>query len=223
MAMTRPAAPKDPPRTSRLCLVTPRGISIDLAARKLEAALAGGDVASLIVTGEAADPDALQALAARLAPIAQARGTAVLVQNDTRIAGRVKADGVHIDSGPADLAEAIRTFHPQRIAGVGNIRSRHEALEAGELGPDYVFFGRLDGDSGPGVYPKALDLAAWWSEMVEIPAIVMGGAAPSSVIAVRDAGIEFVALSRAVFDAENPRDAVAEASLLLAGAPEIAR
>jgi thiamine-phosphate pyrophosphorylase len=220
MAMTRPPLSTEPPRTCRLCLVTPLGLSAEVAAGKLEAALAGGDVASLIITADASDPDRLQTLAARLVPIAQASGTAVLVHNDTRIAGRVKADGVHVDSGPADLAEAIRTFRPQRIVGAGSVRSRHEALEVGELGPDYVFFGRLDGDTGPNIFPKALDLAAWWSEIVEIPGIVMGGGTLESVVAARDAGIEFVALSRAVFEAEDPRAAVTAALRLLAAEPE---
>ncbi len=221
--MTRPAASTEPPRTCRLCLVTPRAIAPDVAAERLEAALAGGDVASLIVTAEPTDPERLQTLASRLVPIAQASGTAVLIHNDTRIAGRVKADGVHVDNGPADLAEAIRSFRPQRIVGAGGIRSRHEALDVGEIGPDYVLFGRLDGDTWPDIFPQALDLAEWWSELVEIPAIVMGGNTVSSVVAARDAGIEFVALSRAVFDAEDPRQAVAEAIRLLAGTPELAK
>ena len=221
--MNRPAAPIESARACRLCLVTPPGMTAEVAGLQVEAALAGGDVASLIITADPADPDAHQALAARLVPIAQARGAAVLIHNDTRIAGRVKADGIHVDSGTADIADAIRTFRPQRIVGAGNIWSRHEALEVGELGPDYVFFGRLDGDTGLDIYPKALDLAAWWSELVEIPAIVMGGSALESVVTARDAGIEFVALSRAVFDAEDPRGAVAEAIRLLAVPSEAAR
>jgi thiamine monophosphate synthase len=48
----------------------------------------------------------------------------------------------------------------------------------------------------------------------------MGGNAIRSVTEARDAGIEFVALSRAVFGAaEGPRKAVAEACGLLAAEP----
>jgi thiamine-phosphate pyrophosphorylase len=208
-------------RQTRLCLITPRLAAPELFAPRLEAALSGGDVACLIIRGNGGDPDALQRIAAALVPIAQRHGTAALIHNDTRIAGRTKADGVHIDSGMEDLKEAIRTFRPRNIVGAGDVRTRHDALIAGEAEPDYVFFGRLDGDSGEGIFPKALDLAAWWSDLVEIPAMVMGGHSLDSVVEARDAGVDFVALSRAVWDAPaGPGAAVREVGRLLGAARE---
>jgi thiamine-phosphate pyrophosphorylase len=205
----------------RLCLVTPRTAAPSSFAPLLDEALSGGDVASLIITADRGDADALQRLAEALVPIAQAHGVAALVHNDTRIAGRTKADGVHVDTGEADLLEAVRKFRPRHIVGAGNLHSRHDALIAGEADPDYVFFGRLDGDDAPAIFGKALDLAAWWSELVRIPAIVMGGGSIDSVAGARDAGIEFVALGRAVWEApQGPRAAVAEACGHLAAAAE---
>ena len=117
----------------RLCLVAPPGIEPAAFVAKLDDALAGGDVASLIVTaGASAAPDALQRLALAAAPVAQARGVAVLVHNDTQVAGRAKADGVHVDSGLADIKAAVGAMRPKRIVGAGGLRSRHEAMTAGE-------------------------------------------------------------------------------------------
>jgi thiamine-phosphate pyrophosphorylase len=215
--------PKNAEPACRLCLITPRLAAPDAFAALLDEALAGGDVASLIITGVSADPSALQRIAEALVPVAQRHGTAALIHNDTRIAGRSKADGVHIDTGPADLAEAVRSFRPSRIVGTGNLHSRHDALIAGEADPDYAFFGRLDGDKDAGIFMPALDLAAWWSELVQIPAVVMGGGAIASVAEARDAGVEFVALGRAVWEAPaGPRAAVAEACAILAAMPETA-
>ena len=200
-------------RRSRLCLVTPYDIDPDELARRVDDALAGGDVASLIIAGGA---EHLQRLAETLVPRAQARGVAALVHNDTRIAGRAHADGVHVDSGVADLSTAVQKLRPKMIVGAGGLRSRHEAMTAGEADPDYLFFGRLDGDTEDDIFHKALDLAAWWSSVFVIPAIVMGGRTIASVETAAREGIEFVALSRAVFD--DPRgaaEAVAEANLRL--------
>ena len=203
----------------RLCLVTPAFVEPTAFAPILADALAGGDVASLIVTGGAAG---LQALAEALVPIAQARGVAALIHNDTRIVGRARADGVHIDSGIADLRDAVSTLRPRAIVGAGGLQSRHDAMTAGEADPDYLFFGRLDGDSGDDIFDKALDLAAWWSSMFVIPAVVMGGGKVASVRAAADAGIEFVALCRAVWEhADGPSAAVAEANALLAATPAL--
>ena len=204
----------------RLCLVTPPDSDLVTFPRRLADAVAGGDVASLIVTADTRDPAIFQRLAETITPIAQARGTAVLIHNDTRVAGRARADGVHIDSGPADLAAAVEAMRPKMIVGAGGLTSRHDAMTAGESNPDYVFFGRLDGDTGDGIFDKAFDLAEWWSSMFVIPAIVMGGRSLASVRQAADANIEFVALGRAVFESDDPAAAVAEANRLLATAPE---
>ncbi len=202
----------------RLCLVTPD--KIDLAGFRplLDGALAGGDVASLVVTGPS---EALQDIAGALSPVAQARGVAALVHNDTRIAGRVKADGVHVDTGLADLKAAIASFRPARIVGAGGLRSRHDAMLAAEAEPDYLFFGRLDGDTASGIFPKALALAAWWASMFLVPAMVMGGRDVASVGEAAEAGIEFIALRDAVWmHPGGPGAAVAEANRVLAIAGE---
>ena len=205
-------------RRCRLCLTTPHDIDPDELAPLVDDALAGGDVASVIIGGEG---DRLQRLAEAVVPRAQARGAAALVQNDTRIAGRARADGVHVDSGLSDLRAAVEKLRPKLIVGAGGFRTRHDAMAAGEANPDYLFFGRLDGDTGDDIFDKALELAAWWSSLFVIPAIVMGGRSIASVEAAARAGIEFVALSRAVFDdPRGPAAAVDEANRRLARVAE---
>lgn len=186
------------------------------AADRFRAALAGGDVASVILAAEGADTEALQAAAKILVPLAQSRDAALLVENDTRVVGRAGADGVHVTTSIPDLRDAIAALRPKRMVGAGNLRSRHEAMEAGELNPDYVFLGRLDGDNNDGVFDKTADLAAWWAPTFLVPAIVMAGRLVGSVAEAAATGAEFVALSRAVFDARDPGEAVAEANRLLA-------
>ena len=199
--------------TCRLCLVTPFGATPETFSTALEAALAGGDVASLIVT---AAPGELDRLAATTVPLAQAHGVAALIHNDREIALNTGADGVHVDDRRADLAAIVAALHPDRTAGIGNLTSRHDAMTAGEAQPDYVFFGQLDGDSGAAIFPRALDLAEWWSALFEIPAVVIGGADLASVRQAVNAGIEFVALRRAVWEyPDGPGAAVAAANRLL--------
>lgn len=206
----------------RLCLVTPLRRDATALAALVGKALSGGDVASLIIAVDPADPNVLQETAQAVVPIAVARGVAAIIHNDTRIVGRAGADGVHVDTSPADLADAVAALRRKKIVGAGGVFSRHEAMLAGESDPDYVFFGSLDGDDGPAISDRSLELAAWWSSLFVIPAIVMGGNTVASVSEAAEAGIEFVALSRAVFDAADPAEAVAEANRLLAAVPELA-
>jgi thiamine-phosphate pyrophosphorylase len=143
-----------------------------------------------------------------------------VVVSDGRVAARTGADGVHLETGAEDVAEARQALR-NKIVGAGNIQSRHDAMEIAEAEPDYLFFGKLDGDNGDQIFPRALDLAAWWSSVAVIPAIVMGGREIGSIDAAAASGIEFVALSRAVWEhPEGPGAAVSEAVRRLA---ELAR
>jgi thiamine-phosphate pyrophosphorylase len=198
--------------------VTPPLYEAAAFAPRVADALAGGDVASLIITG---DPLTLQSTAEALVPIATARGVASLVLNDTRIAARANADGVHVETGTANVELALESFRRKKIVGAGNITSRHDAMEMAERDPDYLFFGRLDGDTADGIFPRALELASWWSEVAVVPAIVMGGRDLASVSEAAAAGIEFVALSSAVWEyAKGPAAAVATVAEKLASVVE---
>ncbi|MCC6735781.1 MAG: thiamine phosphate synthase [Bauldia sp.] len=205
--------------TTRLCLVTPAVPAAGFISA-FEAALAAGDVASAIVASRAggtADGD----LAKKLAPLAHRHGCALLLAGEGD-AGRL--DGVHVETGLAGIRAAIAGHHPDRIVGAGGIQTRHDAMDFGEAGADYVFFGRLDGDAAPGIDPKAMELAAWWADLFEVPAMVMGGSDIASVREAAAAGVEFVALRNAVWtNADGAAAAVVAACRLLGTATEVDR
>lgn len=201
----------------RLVLIAPEGAAGTDFSPRLEAALGAGDVASVIFPGYGMDDAAYQRHLEACVPIAQAHGVAALAVNDTRGFGRTGADGLHVDSGTQDVADAIEKAKGQSIVGAGGAETRHRALELGELRPDYIFFGRFGMDTRPEPHKRNLALAEWWAAMVEIPCIVMGGASLAALGQAAATGAEFVALSRAIFDeGTDPAEAVAEANRILA-------
>jgi thiamine-phosphate pyrophosphorylase len=206
----------NPPNRCRIVLISPSGESADSFAAKFSAAVAGGDVASIILPANGMDEASFQAFAERIVPIAQAAGVAAIIAEDTRIAGRVKADGIHVEGGKAALAEAIASFQAKMAVGTGGAKTRDDALELGEERPDYVFFGRFGYDNTPEAHQRNLSLGGWWAEMIEIPVIVMAGSDIASVETVAATGADFVALSSAVFaDGVDPGQAVARANAIL--------
>ncbi|MGV1751949.1 thiamine phosphate synthase [Agrobacterium sp. CG674] len=205
-----------PKNRCRLVLIVPAHDDADHQAKTLQDALRGGDVASVIIPQYGLDDATFQKLAETLVPIVQEAGAAALVAGDSRTASRVKADGLHVLGGAEALSEAMESFSPKLIVGGGNADDRHKALEQGESNPDYMFFGKLEGDIKPDAHSKNLALGEWWASMIEIPAIVMGGSDVASVVAVSETGVEFVALRDAVFGhAGGAAQAVAEANALL--------
>jgi thiamine-phosphate pyrophosphorylase len=200
----------------RLVLIVADAADAEAQSKAVEDALRGGDVSSVIIPQYGLDDMAFQKRAEVMVPIIQEAGAAAIVAGDSRVAGRVKADGIHIVGGFDELSEGVEKFAPKLIVGGGTADDRHKALEQGESGLDYIFFGKFEGDIKPEAHPKNVALGEWWSSMIEIPAIVMGGTDVSSVVTVAESGVEFVALREAVFShASGAAQAVAEANALL--------
>lgn len=205
-----------PENRPRLVLVVPapsaQGRTAASLLATLEKALAGGDIASVILDNNQTDEASFQNFAQTAVGKIQAANAAALIVNDTRTAGRVGADGVHIEANRADIADAIERYTPKLIVGTGNVKERHTALEIGELQPDYMFFGKIGADSKPQAHPRNLALAQWWAAMVEIPAILQAGTTIDDLEECFATGAEFIALGAAVFDAAEPAQIISEAN-----------
>lgn len=188
----------------QLYLVTPATPDLAQFPRKLMAVLSGPEIAALLVRrGELSDGDYRQ-LAERVTQIGQAAGAAVLLEDDVELAAAVGADGVHVTTGGAKaIRAAIAALKPDGIVGVGAVRSRHDAMSFGELDVDYVMFGPLGGD----IDPQAVELAQWWAETFEVPAVHSIPTAASHADATT--GAEFLALSDSIWQSADPAAALA--------------
>jgi thiamine monophosphate synthase len=94
---------------------------LQLAARQavvhLEA-LVGGDVACLQIRLKDADDAHITEVVRVLAPLAQARDVAVILNDRPDLAARLGCDGVHVGQGDMGCAEARRIMGKDRIVGV---------------------------------------------------------------------------------------------------------
>jgi thiamine-phosphate pyrophosphorylase len=197
---------------ARLFLITPREIDLAVFPTLLETALAAGDVATLLIAVDGVSEAAIQRIAEVLVPIAAAHDVATLVVDDSRTMGRAKADGVHITTGETPLREAIAALAPRHIVGAGNLKSRHEAMAAGEAGTDYVMFGLLDLPETDEAHRKTLDLGAWWAAVFEPPCVLLAGRTLASVRDCAMTGAEFVAVRAAIWEHEEGAAAAVRAA-----------
>ena len=136
-------------------------------ARELGAALAAGDVAAVLLRLTEADERTTINRAKTVAAAVQCRDIALLVDGRPEIVARAGADGAHL-TGIEALRAALPTLKPDRIVGAGGLRSRHDAMLAGEADADYAMFGEPDHDGGgvPSLEAVAERLA-WWAELKE--------------------------------------------------------
>ncbi len=181
-------------------------------------ALGAADIACVYLRLAAMGESEAARVASRLAPVAQNRGAAALFA-DPRIAGRANADGVHVfgqgEGLLVSLDEAIASMKPQRIVGAGGMRTRHDAMTAGERDIDYVSFGDPAADGWTPDVDFIIERVGWWSTIFNVPCVGFA-AALADVARIAEAGADFVAVGDAVWsDPRGPAVATAEAAEIL--------
>ncbi len=182
-------AERPPPR---LYLVTPLLGDTAAFVRDLDAVLAAGDIAAVLLRLEDSDERTLINRAKTLAAIIQRRDIAVLLDGHAEIAARAGVDGAHL-TGTDALTAAIGTLKPDRIAGAGGLHSRHDAMLAGESGADYVMFGEPDRRGNRAPFEAIRERIRWWAEVFEPPCVGYA-ASPDEAALLAQAGADFVAL-----------------------------
>jgi thiamine-phosphate pyrophosphorylase len=207
----------------QLYLITPRIDAPEPFAPPLTAACGAGGLAAILLRLKPADERTLINRVKSLAAIVQRAEAALLISVDEEtldlptIAARGGADGVHA-TAPAQLRELRERSKGDRILGAGNLRSKHEAMEAGEAGVDYLLFGEPRRDDSVPPLDGVIERAAWWAEIFETPCVAY---APTleAVPALAATRAEFVALGNAVWTAPaGPADALSRAQAALSGA-----
>jgi len=195
----------------RIYLITPPALDPEAFAPRLEAALAGGDVACVQLRLKDAAEDEILAATERLMPIAHARDVAFLINDRADLAAQLGADGAHIGQDDWDVREARRLVGHDRELGVTCHDSRHLAFEAGEAGADYVAFGAFFPTETKAPPSKAdPEILTWWAEVSELPSVAIGGITAENCAPLVRAGADFLAVASYVWEhPDGPGAAVA--------------
>lgn len=169
----------------RLFLVTPGSGDAGLLADCLSAALAAGDVASLLIS-DPTEIGSLRQIAERLVPLAQSGDAAVLIEDNCELANQLGADGVEIVADVSTLKASRTLLGPDMVIGADCQDDRHVAMELAEAGADYV---RLSPYApGPGDEP----LIGWWSQLFEIPCVAADPLSADQISDIARLGADFI-------------------------------
>lgn len=191
----------------QIYLVTPPDFDLgsfpDRLARVLDAAPAA--CVRLALAGKDADRIGRAADALRL--VAHERDVALVIDSHVRLAQGHGLDGVHLPDGARNVRAARKELGPDAIVGAFCGTSRHDGMNAGEAGVDYVGFGPV-GDSLLGTGARAgRDLFAWWSEVIEVPVVAEGGLTADLVAELAPVA-DFLAVGEEIWSAEDPAAAL---------------
>jgi thiamine-phosphate pyrophosphorylase len=204
--------------TCQLYLLTPPRIEAGFT-DTLISALDAGEVAALQIRLKDHSLDEIKQLAPPLVRAAQARGVAVILNDDPELAVALGCDGVHVGQGDVPAKQARAAIGPKRMLGVTCHDSRHLAMQAGEAGADYVAFGAFYPTQTKAPPTQAdPELLTWWSEIFEIPCVAIGGITVDNAQPLIEAGADFLAVSAGVWShVDGPAAAVIAFNALMRG------
>ena len=170
-------------------------------AEELARALDGGDVACLQLRLKPADDDAVRRAAEVLMPVCHARDVALLINDRPDLAAETGADGVHIGQQDSDYETARRLVGAEGTVGVTCHNSRHLGAQAAERGADYVAFGAFFETATKRPETRAEpEILEWWSSLMEVPSVAIGGITVANCAALVQAGADFLAVISGVWD-----------------------
>lgn len=187
-------------RRCRLYLITPAAFDLAVFRDDLARALDAGDVAAVQLRLKDVAEDELKRAIEILRPVAQAREVAFLLNDRPDLVRESGADGAHVGAGDMDVAEARRLLGPDFQLGASCYASRDRAMQAGEAGADYVAFGAFFPTLTKQAPARAApEILTWWTELMEIPAVAIGGIEAGNCAPLVQAGADFLAVVSAVW------------------------
>lgn len=206
----------------KLYLITPNGLELPNALEtfslQMREAFNGGEVACFQLRMKNASDDDIRRATKLLMPIAHEFNCAFVLNDRADLAAELQTDGVHIGQSDAPYGEARKLVGDKRIVGVTAHASRHLAIEAADAGADYVAFGAFFPTQTKEPAATAnVEILEWWTEIMEVPCVAIGGIMPENAEPLIQAGADFLAVSSGVWNyGKGPACAVAAFNALFA-------
>ncbi len=187
----------------QIYLITPAEIDLETFPDQLGRVLDSTEIACLRMAPASRDEDRIARIADALREVAHARDVALVIQEHGLMVERLGLDGVHLADGARLVRKMRKALGRDAIVGAFCGASRHDGMNAGEAGADYVSFGPV-GETALGDGARAEpDLFAWWSEMIEVPVVAEGNLDEGSVATL--SGItDFLGFGDEIWSHEDP-------------------
>lgn len=187
----------------QLYLITPPEIDLDHFPALLGQVLDTVDIACVRLALASQDEDKICRTADAISGVTQARDVALVIDEHILLVEKLGLDGVHLGDGARRVAKTRKMLGDDAIVGAFCGTSRHDGMNAGEAGADYVSFGPMGGAAlGDGERADA-DLFQWWSDVIEVP-IVAEGAIDEAILKGFAPITDFFALGEELWSAQDP-------------------
>lgn len=191
---------------AQLYLVTPPAFELASFAETFQRVLDAAPVACARLAMATKDEDQIARAGDALREICHARDIPLVIESHLIMVERLGLDGVHLTDGARSVRYARGELQDEAIIGCFCGTSRHDGLNAGEAGADYISFGPC-GESALGDGSAApQELFQWWSDVVEVP-VVAEGALTANLINALSPFTDFFAIGEEIWNTDDPAGA----------------
>ncbi len=133
-----------------------------------------------------------------------------IVNDDSRLAARIGADGVHVGQSDDEIAAIRARLGDSTIIGVSCHDDMDDAQRAVDQGADYVAFGRFFASrSKPDAPAAGLDTLRQARARLDVPIVAIGGISPDNSAELLAAGADLLAVIAGIFAQPDTRTAAA--------------
>lgn len=200
----------------QIYLITPPEIELSHFPVDLARVLETTEIACIRLSLATRDEDLILRAADVVRDVAHRFDVALVIDTHVVLAQRLGLDGVHLTDGARSVRMARKDLGPDAIVGAFCGHLRHDGMNAGEAGADYVSFGPV-GDTALGDGSRAeAELFQWWSEMIEIPVVAEGGLDTDIVRALAPI-TDFFGIGEEIWRTDDPVAALQNLTAAMAG------
>ena len=165
----------------QIYLISPPEFDLMEFPDRLAAVLDAQEVACVRLALASHDEDRICRAADALREVTTPRDVALVIDRHIVLAERLGLDGVHLDDGARSVRKARKALGADAIVGAFCGTSRHEGMNAGEAGCDYISFGPVGTTALADGETADFEIFEWWSQMIELPVVAEGGLSPEVV------------------------------------------
>ena len=186
-------AETEPPQ---IYLITPPEFELSVFPDTLARVLDHHPVACVRLALASRDEDRISRAADACREVTHARDVALVIESHLMLVERHGLDGVHLPDAGRSVRAARKELGEDAIVGCFCGTSRHDGMNAGEAGADYISFGPVD-----------MDVFDWWSKVIELP-VVAEGALDLALVAKLAPMTDFLAFGEEIWREEDPVQAL---------------
>lgn len=196
-----------PSETPQIYLVTPPEFELSSFPAQLARVLDTVEIACLRLSLATKDEDRIARAADLIREQAHARDIPLILDTHFLLVEKLGLDGVHLPDGARSVGRVRRELNRDCVIGAFCGTSRHDGMNAGESGADYIAFGPIGQTTLGDGHTASIDTFEWWSQMIELP-VVAEGALSLEGIEKLAAFTDFFAIGDEIWRHDRPDEAL---------------